>query len=260
MSDDYLHLPLLLDAPLQSWGCGSRFNRRASLRHPTKSAVVGLLAAALGVDKFGADEPRFIEALAALSLTVFSLPRFKNGQNAFHPEEPKHARPILRLEDYHTVDGTRLASGKVHTEGGKLGFQLTHRQYLLDARFGLILSAPTAWRLPDGRNLAAMAKALRDPVWGVWFGRKCCVPAAPLLCGKPGECGPFEDEEIAWGALKRVTGFPAEFGIQLVPSWRDTASISATASFTLNDHPVTFARPNAHATRTVLHQSNGRES
>jgi CRISPR system Cascade subunit CasD len=32
-------------------------------------------------------------------------------------------------------------------------------------------------------------------VWGVWFGRKCCLPAAPLY--RAGPC----DEATAWHAL-----------------------------------------------------------
>ena len=42
---------LVLDAPLQSWGVDSRFQRRGTNAHPSKSAVLGLLAAALGIDK-----------------------------------------------------------------------------------------------------------------------------------------------------------------------------------------------------------------
>jgi len=37
----------MLDAPLQSWGFASRFQRRTTGLHPTKSGVVGLLCAAL---------------------------------------------------------------------------------------------------------------------------------------------------------------------------------------------------------------------
>ena len=42
-------LALLLDGPMQSWGFTSRFTRRTTALHPTKSGVVGLLAAALGI-------------------------------------------------------------------------------------------------------------------------------------------------------------------------------------------------------------------
>jgi len=41
-------LLLRLAAPLQAWGAESKFERRATGREPTKSGVIGLLAAALG--------------------------------------------------------------------------------------------------------------------------------------------------------------------------------------------------------------------
>ncbi|MCL2865058.1 MAG: type I-E CRISPR-associated protein Cas5/CasD [Lachnospiraceae bacterium] len=41
-------LLLQLAAPLQSWGTESKFERRATGREPSKSGVIGLLAAALG--------------------------------------------------------------------------------------------------------------------------------------------------------------------------------------------------------------------
>ena len=41
-------LLLRLAAPLQSWGADSKFEVRKTNREPTKSGVLGLLAAALG--------------------------------------------------------------------------------------------------------------------------------------------------------------------------------------------------------------------
>ena len=40
---DTAYLALLLDAPLQSWGFASRFQRRTTGLHPTKSGVIGLI-------------------------------------------------------------------------------------------------------------------------------------------------------------------------------------------------------------------------
>lgn len=46
-------LLLRLAAPLQSWGSDSKFETRKTDREPTKSGVVGLLAAALGLRRWG---------------------------------------------------------------------------------------------------------------------------------------------------------------------------------------------------------------
>ena len=42
-------LLLRLAAPLQAWGADSKFETRKTGREPTKSGVIGLLAAALGL-------------------------------------------------------------------------------------------------------------------------------------------------------------------------------------------------------------------
>ena len=47
-------LLMRLAAPMQSWGASSRFTRRETEMMPTKSGVIGMLAAALGI---GRDEP-----------------------------------------------------------------------------------------------------------------------------------------------------------------------------------------------------------
>lgn len=226
------HLALLLDAPLQSWGFASRFQRRTTGLHPTKSALTGLLAAALGVDKHGPDEPRFIAALAQLRCTAVTLPR---------PDPvSRQPLPVRRLEDYHTVMGTRKASGKIDD-----GTVQTYRHYLLDARFGVLLTAPAGWQLPDGRGGEALAAALRDPVWGVWFGRKCCLPAAPVLAG-----GPFATLAEAWRALLRAARLPEDTRLEAFTRVEEADSFG-TGVDTLNDQPVTFARPNTHAPRRI---------
>jgi CRISPR system Cascade subunit CasD len=174
------HLALMLDAPLQSWGFASRFQRRTTGLHPTKSGVVGLLCAALGAAKGSSTEREWLPKLAGLRMTVVTIPR--RPVAAFTSTRSEEL-PLRRLEDFHTVLDTRRASGAPNRDP-----VVTHRQYLLDALFGVLLTGET-------EVLKRAAEALRDPVWGVWFGRKCCLPAAPLY--RAGPC----DEATAWHAL-----------------------------------------------------------
>ena len=53
-------LLLRLAAPLQSWGMDSKFETRKTNREPTKSGIIGLLSAALGLRR---DETEKIEKL-----------------------------------------------------------------------------------------------------------------------------------------------------------------------------------------------------
>jgi CRISPR system Cascade subunit CasD len=169
MASETAALAIYLDAPLQSWGVSSRFQRRGTESAPSKSGVLGLIAAAMGIDKHGPDESERLAPLSACRFSVFPL---ATGENT---------APVLRLEDFHTVGGgydrddpvdklriARKASGGVSTT------IVTRRFYLEQARFAALIEG-------DSGILQKAAAALEDPVWGVWFGRKCCLPAAPLL-------------------------------------------------------------------------------
>jgi CRISPR system Cascade subunit CasD len=229
------HLALLLDAPLQSWGFASRFQRRTTALHPTKSGILGLLAAAVGVDKHSPGEAETIADLAKLRMTAITIPK---------PTTARFVRTadvleMRRLEDYHTVQGTRHANDKPTAKPDPKDTVETYRQFLLDSRFGVILSAPSSWTLPDSRGLGEVAAALRDPVWGIWFGRKCCIPAEPVYRG-----GPFSDEAEALRAL--VGDAPREQFTRI-----EEAGDFAAGTDTLNDQPVAFATPNTHAPRRV---------
>ena len=68
----------------------------------------------------------------------------------------------------------RTADGKVG------GTALSYREYLTDVKFGVIVGG-------DAETIEALAAKLADPVWGVWFGRKCCVPASPVTQGVYGD-------------------------------------------------------------------------
>ncbi len=162
-------LAFYLDAPMQSWGSSSRFNRRESESFPTKSGVLGLLAAAMGIDKHSPDEAERLQPLAALAFSTYSV-----------QSEAGNTGPI-RLSDFHTVGGGYDRTDPVQrlhitrkASGGPSTTVLTHRTYLTDSRFLAALEG-------DSDILSTCAAALEDPRWGVWFGRKCCIPASPLL-------------------------------------------------------------------------------
>ena len=60
-------LLLRLAAPLQAWGADSKFETRKTGREPTKSGVIGLLAAALGLRR---DESEALTRLTGLRFGV----------------------------------------------------------------------------------------------------------------------------------------------------------------------------------------------
>ena len=204
---DTAYLALLLDAPLQSWGFSSRFQRRTTGLHPTKSAVIGLICAALGLGKRSEQERAMLPELAKLRMTTIVIARAETGTGAL--------LPVLRLEDYHTVLDTRRASGKRNDDA-----VVTRRQYLLDARFGVILAG--------GRSLLErVAASLQDPVWGVWFGRKSCIPAEPISRGL------FDNEGEAQRELTHGRSIEEFTTVSEVSDFADGTD-------SLSDQPVSF--------------------
>jgi CRISPR system Cascade subunit CasD len=156
-------LLLRLAGPLQSWGGASRHMTRYTLSMPTKSGIVGLLAAALGRRR-GDD----LSDLAALRFAV------------------RADQPGRLLVDYHTVSAASHAPGDPARQrmpvsaGGTpkpVGFtQVTRRHYIADAVFVAALEAQ--------QDLAEMlADALRRPRYSLYLGRRSCPPAKPVLIG-----------------------------------------------------------------------------
>lgn len=158
-ADSYA-IALRLAGPLQAWGVRSRFNRRETATEPTKSGLVGLLAAALGRRR---DEP--IDDLVALKVAV------------------RTDVPGTLLRDFHTVSdysGHPLPSAAVDSKGRQkltspqVFTKVTERYYLQDAVFVVGVSGPVG-------VIRELAEALLRPAFPLFLGRRCCVPTQPLL-------------------------------------------------------------------------------
>ena len=228
-------LALLLDGPMQSWGHSSRFERRTTALHPTRSGIMGLLAAALGIDKHHADEGGQLGRFAPLRVTTITLPKRPARLKSQTKNSETPFLPIIRLEDYHTVTGIRRASGKVDENATVQ----TYRHYLLDARFGVLLEGPPAL-------LEEIAAALRNPKWGVWLGRKCCLPASPLLVKLS------TDRSETWRELLTRAGYTGTEEIDRFDHILEVPASEPGADM-IDDTPLGFGRPigERHAPRWI---------
>ena len=136
-------LLLRLAGPLQSWGVKSRFTVRATELAPTKSGIIGMLAAAVGRRR---TDP--IEDLLSLRFGV------------------RKDQPGRVIRDFHTA----------RTLDGKESMPLSNRYYLADAVFLAGIEG-------DRALLEGLDEALRHPFFPLYLGRRSCPLTHPVSLG-----------------------------------------------------------------------------
>ncbi len=157
-------LLIRLSAPMQSWGTQSRFTVRDTGLEPSKSGVVGLLCAALGIDR---EDDVGLAPLALLRMGV------------------RVDREGLLKVDYHTAKDVRMANGKLKNT------ELSNRYYLANAVFLVGLESD------ELSSLERVQAALHNPTWALFLGRKAFVPSEPI----PLEDGLRRDESLEQALL-----------------------------------------------------------
>ncbi|WP_405889424.1 type I-E CRISPR-associated protein Cas5/CasD [Streptomyces sp. NBC_00133] len=176
-------LLLRLAGPLQAWGDKSAFNRRETRPEPTKSGVIGLLAAAAGRER-----GESLDDLVPLHLGV------------------RVDQPGTLLRDYHTVSdyrGRPLPQAGVSAKGiQKLTSPAKHthittRYYLQDAVFVAAVAGP--------RDLVeTLESAVRHPAFPLALGRRSCPPSQPLSLGVRATGIEKALRQEPWQASRRV--------------------------------------------------------
>jgi len=156
-----------LQGPLAAWGEPAVGEYRGSADHPSESALIGLIGAALGIRR----EDQAMHA-ALCDRYGFAVGTQSSG---------------TLLRDYHTaqVPGRAALKGRPHaTRRDELAIPkqelhtiLSTRDYRQDG-FWLV-----AVQMFEGApyTLDELAGALRHPRFVLYLGRKSCAPAAPLF-------------------------------------------------------------------------------
>lgn len=145
-------------APMQAWGMSSRFSIRETGKEPSKSGVIGLLCAALGISR---DEANINNP------TFKALTKLKFGVCVNQEGVPEN--------DFHTAKGIRTADGK-----SVKPTELSTRWYLADADFLVGLESE------DFEFLETLQNAVKNPKWQLFLGRKAFVPSEPIYLAKEG--------------------------------------------------------------------------
>lgn len=164
-------LLLRLMGPMQSWGTTSRFDQRDTGKEPSKSGVIGLIAAAMGIDR---EEWTDLEPLTRLVMGV------------------RHDRPGVPKYDYQTA-GCAATDTIIQADGkpAKSGV-VSQRDYLADAAFLVGLECA------DRLLLERIYAALQNPKWTLALGRKSYVPSEPIWIENGLQDAPLREALAQW--------------------------------------------------------------
>ena len=149
------YLILKLQGVMQAWGEHTFEGLRPSTNFPTRSALTGLLAACLGIDR---NDRQQQQALANSFLY------------AVRQDETEHS--VIKMTDYHTVKDARedYVGLKSHDT------IITQREYLLDAAFTVAI-----WNTEGADySLEQLKAAVCQPRYTPFLGRRSCPITRPL--------------------------------------------------------------------------------
>lgn len=149
-------LILKLDGPMQAWGGHTYEDFRPSHLFPTRSGLLGLLGACLGMDR---DDREGLQRLASsIEFTVRA--------------DRHEKKRTLKLPDFHTV----LAARKVDGSPNKNPV-VSRREYLFDASFTLAVGERKGALI----GLDMIKEFVRKPRYTPSLGRRSCPLARPLF-------------------------------------------------------------------------------
>lgn len=140
---------LKFSGPLQSWGTNSHFETRYTDTYPSKSAVIGMIAAGLGLSRNDND----------------GIARLNNLSYAVRIDQPGQM-----MRDYHTAN-------KYKKNGDFERNYVTSRFYLEDAVFLVALSCDSEKLIDDIKT------SVTNPYFSLFLGRRSLPPTADIFLG-----------------------------------------------------------------------------
>lgn len=149
------YLILRLKGVMQSWGGHTYEDYRPSSLFPTRSALVGFIAACLGIDRK-------------------DLKSQKDLSDSFNYAVRSDETPnwLQKITDYHTILQARKVSGKPNKDA-----VVSLREYLCDASFSVAMNFGNASMF----NSQKIIDALQKPVFTPFLGRRSCPLSIPPL-------------------------------------------------------------------------------
>ena len=162
-------LILKCQGTMQAWGGHTYEDYRPSLIFPTRSAVVGMLGACLGLRR---EQPERLKQLNdSFELTVLAHPRQVEHRH-LNQDLKERFLSMHKMTDYHTILDARRADGGMREDA-----IVSKREYLCDAEFTLALAFIDHAEF----KLTKVMQAIKKPVYTPYLGRRSCPLQRPLF-------------------------------------------------------------------------------
>lgn len=226
------YLLLWFEAPLQAWGYDSKFSSRQTNDFPTKSGIYGIYLSALGLK---GEQKQILKELSGFNQTIFAFSKdlgtptlvdYHMVGSGYNKEDKWESFLIPRKED-----GSFAVAAN-----GYGGSKITYRHYLQNAFFAVIqeLNEDLCNRI---------TKALLNPTFDIYLGRKNCVPTDFVFRGS------FDSFEEAKENADRIAF--EDKGLKLNFSVSETEFDDDSEKIVLNDVPICFGEIKLYKERVV---------
>jgi CRISPR system Cascade subunit CasD len=217
-----------LYGPLASWGEVAVGEQRPSAGHPSKSAILGMLAAALGIKREQEEEHRKLASTCHVAVRVDAPGEFLRDYHTAQVPPARHKivyhtrRDELKSDDLYTI--------------------LSARDYRVDACYTV-----TVWKGDNDLSVSLedLCLALQSPKYVLYLGRKSCpvsLPLSPVLVEATSLKAAFE--QVTWDGDDILASLPSgsQLGYYWEKSQNDEAGMPATMVYLRRDEILSRRR------------------
>jgi CRISPR system Cascade subunit CasD len=180
------YLVFQLAGLMGSWGGPACGQRRHSFRHPTKSAIIGLISAACGIER--SDLTRLKEMYDNLHVATHEL-RCEHYLSDFHTIQTPSQLDFGKLKKLkHWTRKDELTN-----EFDENNTVLSTREYWQDLYYRIAITVDDT--APDWCSLENIKSRLLEPIFHLYLGRKSCplsLPLNPIITSAPDLIALFE--------------------------------------------------------------------
>ncbi len=197
---------LKLKGPMQSWGTSSHFETRNTDYYPSKSAVIGIIAASFGYRR---DQEQKIKELNELDFAL------------------RVDQPGMLLRDYHIAN-------KYDKETGKLeSVYVTNRYYMEDAVFVVAISHA------NDQQVEEIYEALQHPYFSPFMGRRSCPVPLDFIIKITEEDAITALEKLEWQAAEWYKKKYADYRAEI---YADKALLPQGIATMRKDYVISFSQ------------------